>query len=190
MEMELRTTQRMRRNEQLTRTAAKQADTAGSPARTPSAQPKVLADKLSVSRQALAWLDRQAELDREREMRRQERQSDSLSALESKKQVLDDLSKKLKVLSKCQKIAASIMKGNHVPPEDLRYLMENDPAGYKLAMAMRRENPDPEDEKSVLDDEDRNGGAREAGGGEGREAPSVQPSGGSSSGGEASASAE
>ena len=190
MEMELRTTQRMRRNEQLTRTAAKQADTAGSPARTPSAQPKVLADKLSVSRQALAWLDRQAELDREREMRRQERQSDSLSALESKKQVLDDLSKKLKVLSKCQKIAASIMKGNHVPPEDLRYLMENDPAGYKLAMAMRRENPDPEDEESVLDEEDKNGGSVEDAESGGGESPSVEAVGPSSGSGEASDPAE
>lgn len=184
MEMELRTTQRMRRNEQLTRTAAKQADTAGSPARTPSAQPKVPADKLSVSRQALAWLDRQAELDREREMRRQERQSDSLSALESKKQALDDLSKKLKVLSKCQKIAASIMKGNHVPPEDLRYLMENDPAGYKLAMAMRRENPDPEDEESVLDEEDKNGGSAEASGG--GETPQASAPAAASGGGEVS----
>ena len=42
----------------------------------------------------------------------------------------------------CQ-IAASIMRGDRVPPEDMAYLMNNDPEGYKLAMAMRRENPDP-----------------------------------------------
>ncbi len=188
MEMELRTTQRIRRNEQLTKTAEKKADTAGSLARPPSAKPKVPADKLSVSRQAMAWLEQQAELDREREMRRQERQSDSLSALESKKQALDDLGKKLKVLSKCQKIAASIMKGNHVPPEDLQYLMENDPAGYKLAMAMRRENPDPEDEESVLDEEDKKVGSTEqtAGG----DTPSASAPKASSGGGETSASTE
>ena len=190
MEMELRTTQRMRRNEQLTRTAAKQADTAGSPARTPSAQPRTPADKLSVSRQALAWLDRQAELDREREMRRQERQSDSLSALESKKQALDDLSKKLKVLSKCQKIAASIMKGDRVPPEDLLYLMKHDQVGYKLAMAMRRRNPDPEDEKSVLDDEDKNGSSVEGAESGGGEAPGVSATEASSGGGEAPPTSE
>ena len=118
------------------------------------------------------------------------------SQLESSKGHLDRLDKALKVLSKCQKIAASIMKGNRVPPEDLRYLMENDPEGYKLAMAMRRQNPDPEDEKSVLDEEDKNGGSTERSGDSG-EAPGVSApeassgSGASSSGGgETSASAE
>lgn len=185
--MELRTTQRMRRNEQIARTTAKKAD-AGDAPRSQSVPAKAPADKVSLSQQALTWLDRRAELDREREMRRQERQSDILSGLESKKQALDGLDKKLKVLSKCQKIAASIMKGNHVPPEDLRYLMDNDPAGYKLAMTMRRENPDPEDEKSVLDEEDRNGGSTDSAGG--GEAPAVSAPEASSSGGEASASAE
>ena len=72
------------------------------------------------------------------------------------------------------------MKGNRVPPEDLRYLMEHDQAGYKLAMAMRRHNPDPEDEESVLDDEDRNGAVESSGGGEAFPGLSVPeaPSGG------------
>ena len=91
-------------------------------------------------------------------------------------------------MRKCQKIAASIMKGNRVPPEDLEYLMKNDPDGYKLAMAMRRENPDPEDEKSVLDDEDRNGGSAEGSGG--GESPPVSAPEAPSTGGEASAAAE
>lgn len=172
MEMELRATQRLRRNEQAAKTTAKKADTGDVPAKAPSAQPKAPADKLSVSQQALTWLERQAELDREREMRRQERRSDSLSALESKKQALDGLDKKLKVQNKCQKIAAAIMRGDRVPPEDLKYLMDNDAAGYKLAMAMRREKKDPEDVESVLDEEDKNGsssGKTESGG----EAPAV-----------------
>ena len=49
-------------------------------------------------------------------------------------------------------------------------------AGYKLAMAMRRHNPDPKDEESVLDEEDRKGERNEASGG--GEAPSVEAAGG------------
>lgn len=194
--MELRATREMRRNEQLSKAMAKKAETADAPAKA-QAQParnQAPTDRVTLSRQALAFVQEQNqkmwEAAQRREQRRQDRMADSLSALDSAKSEMDLLNKGLKVLNKCQKIAASIMKGNRVPPEDLEYLMNNDPEGYKLAMALRRENPDPEDEKSVLDDEDRNGGAREAGGGEGREALSVQPSGGSSGGGEASASAE
>lgn len=172
MEMELRATQRLRRNEQAAKTTAKKTDSANVPARAPSAQPKAPTDKLSVSQQALTWLERQAELDREREMRRQERQSDSLSALESKKQALDKLEKESDILSKCLKIAAAIMKGDRVPPEDLKYLMEHDAAGYKLAMAMRREKKDPEDVESVLDEEDKKVGSAEKSE-SGGEAPAV-----------------
>lgn len=186
--MELRTTERMRRNEQTAKAAAKKADTADAPAKAPSAQLKTPSDKLSVSQQALTWLERQAELDREREMRRQERQSDILSGLDSKKQALDKLEQDMDVLSKCQKIAASIMKGDHVPPEDLKYLMDHDAAGYKLAMAMRREKKDPEDVESVLDEEDKNGTVERSDGG--GEAPAVSAAGATSGGGGSSATAE
>ena len=158
MELELRATQRLRRNEQTSKTMEKKADSGKAPAKSPSAQPK---DQLSISRQALTWLEQQAELDREREMRRQERQSDILSGLDSKQQALDKLEQDLDILSKCQKIAASIIKGNRVPPEDLKYLMEHDAAGYKLAVAMRREKKDPEDVESVLDEEDKKVGSAE-----------------------------
>ena len=162
--MELRTTREMRRNEQLSRTMPKRADAAASqPARRQAS-----GDKLTLSRQALEYLEEQNrkmwQQAQEREQRRQNRMSDSLSALDSANSEVDLLGKQLKVLDKCQKIAASIMKGNRVPPEDLKYLMDNDPDGYKLAMAMRRENPDPKDEESVLDDEDRNGSVEESGG--------------------------
>ena len=160
--MELRTTRELRRNERLSKAMAKKAE-ADAPAPAQPAQKQPPADKLTLSRQALSFLEEQnrkrLELDLEREQRRQARMNNSLSQLESSKGHLDRLDKALKVLSKCQKIAASIMKGNRVPPEDLRYLMENDPEGYKLAMAMRRENPDPEDCESVLDEEDRDGAA-------------------------------
>ena len=191
--MELRTTRELRRNEQLSKTMAKKAG-ADAPAPAQSAPKQPPADKLTLSKQALSFLEEQnrkrLEQDMEREQRRQARMSDSLSQLESSKGHLDRLDKALKVLSKCQKIAASIMKGNRVPPEDLRYLMENDPEGYKLAMAMRRQNPDPEDEKSVLDDEDKNGSSVEGAESGGGEAPSVSAPEASSGGGEAPPTAE
>ena len=185
--MELRSTRELRRNARLESTPAKKADT---PAKTQAKPaPDQPADKLSLSRQAVAYVEGQSRRmwaqDQEREPRPRGPLDAIMEAMESKKKELDSMEKRLDVLRKCQKIAASIMKGNRVPPEDLQYLMNNDPEGYKLAMAMRRPNPDPEDEKSVLDDEDKNGVRAEGteGGGEG---PSVEAAGG----GEISAAAE
>lgn len=189
--MELRATRELRRSAQLEKAAPKKADaSAGAQAQSALRQRKTPADRLTLSRQALDFVQEQNrrmwEQAQEREQRRQSRMEDSLSALESSKQELDFLNKQTKVMNKCLKIAASIMKGNRVPPEDLEYLMKNDPEGYKLALAMCRENPDPKDEKSVLDEEDRNGGSTEHADG-GGEAPSVEGAGG---GGETSAQAE
>lgn len=58
----------------------------------------------------------------------------------------------------CMKIAANIMKGKKVPPEDEQYLMEHDPEGYKLTIAMRKPPKDDEECESVLDKEDRSSG--------------------------------
>lgn len=192
--MELRSTREMRRNEQLSKALAKRADTPAPPAKSQarSAQHPP-ADKLTLSRQALNFLEEQNrkmwELAQERERRRSDRMDRSISELESTKSKLDTMEKQLKVMNKCMKIAASIMKGNRVPPEDLEYLMNNDLEGYKLAMAMRRENPDPEDEKSVLDDEDKKVGSAERADG-GGEAPGVSAPEASSGGGEVSAATE
>lgn len=190
--MELRATREMRRNEQLSKAMAKKAETADDPAKAQASRPQGPTDKVSLSQQALAFVQEQNrkmwEAAQQREQRRQARLDDSLSAMESAKNELDIMQKQLEVMNKCQKIAASIMKGNRVPPEDLEYLINNDPDGYKLAMALRRENPDPEDEKSVLDDEDRNGSSAEKS--DSGEAPSVSAAEASSGGGEASAAAE
>ena len=179
--MELRAAGELRRNAQPDKLAGKKAETAGAPAAAQA--PKEPVDRLTLSRQAVAFVEEQSrkmwDEVREREQRRQER----MDSAQPSSGELDLLSSGLRVLELCRKIAASIMKGNHVPPEDLKFLMENDPAGYRLAMAMRRHNPDPEEEESVLTDEDKNGGrSRETGGGE-APAPSVEASGG---GGEAS----
>ena len=192
--MELRTTREMRRNEQLSKVMAVQAEAA--PVKPQPAQKQARADKLSVSAQAVAWLEEQNrkmwESTQERESRKQSWMEDGLSGLDAKKKDLDELSRQLDVLEKCQKIAASIMKGNNVPLKDLEYLMNNDPDGYKLAMALRRQNPDPKDEKSVLDDEEQRGGpAEETGaGGESGGAPSVEATAASEGGGDTAPTAE
>ena len=181
--MELRTTGELRRNVQVDRLTGKKAETADISA--PAPAPKEPVDKLTLSRQAVAFVEEQSrkmwDEVREREQRRQERMD---SAAQPSSGELDLLSQGLRVLELCQKIAASIMKGNHVPPEDLKFLMENDPAGYRLAMAMRRNNPDPEEEESVLTDEDKNGKSAEKAGGE---APSVESAAAAGNGGERSA---
>ena len=98
------------------------------------------------------------------------------------------LSKQMEMMEACMKIARSIMKGDKVPMKDLKFLMENDPAGYKLAMALRRNNPDPEEMDSVVEEmEKRHAGEGDSGGGEASQASAPAASSG---GGEASAPAE
>ncbi|USF26738.1 hypothetical protein N510_001670 [Firmicutes bacterium ASF500] len=94
-----------------------------------------------------------------------------LDYMETEEDKLDAMSEQLDVQMKCLKIAMNIMKGKKVPPEDERYLMENDPEGYKLAISMREPPKEDEEEcESVLKDEDKKSGetsdASEAEGGE------------------------
>ena len=191
--MELRTTGELRRCVQTDRIMGRNTEAADTPAGARAPQRKEPVDKLTLSRQAVAFVEEQSrkmwDEVREREQQRQSRMNAKPSSGE-----LDLLSQGLKVLELCEKIAASIMRGDKVPPEDLRFLMENDPDGYRLAMALRRHKEDPEEVDSVLEDgEDRDGSGEEAGGGE---SPSVEASGssggtsGSSGGGDASAAAE
>lgn len=188
--MELRTTRELRRNVQLDKRVGKKAEAPDTPAEARTTPQKEPVDKLTLSRQAVAFVEERsrkmwAEV-REREQQRQKRMD---SASKPGSGELDLLSQGLKVLELCQKIAASIMKGNKVPPQDLKFLMENDPAGYRLAMAMRRHNPDPEEVDSVLEDEDKNSGSAGDTGG-GAETPSVDATAPAGGGGGASAAAE
>ena len=183
--MELRTTREMRRNIQIDKLAGKKTETAETSAKAQALQQKGPVDKLTLSRQAVAFVEEQnrkmwAEV-REREQQRQKRMD---IAAQPDSAELDLLRKGQRILELCQKIAASIMKGNKVPPEDLKFLMENDPDGYRMAMAMRKHNPDPEEEESVLTDEDKNGKSTEGTGG--GEAPSVEAAAPAGGGGETS----
>ena len=61
-----------------------------------------------------------------------------------------------KIQQRCMEIARRMMAGKRVPPQDERYLMENDPKGYKLVIALRK--PPKKDEKeceSVLKDDEK-----------------------------------
>ena len=136
-------------------------------AKTASAAPST--DRLELSRQ---WIQQQEEQRRQAEAamyQRARKQDDGIlgmldpdgsSSAESAE--LEALSEQLKVQQKCMKIAANIMAGKRVPPEDEQYLMMNDPEGYKLALAMRRPPKDDEECDSVLDDEDRKSGQTSA----------------------------
>lgn len=73
-------------------------------------------------------------------------------------QELDAQMEALRVQQKCMEISRRIMAGKRVPPEDERYLMEHDPEGYKLTIALRRPPKDDEECESVLDEEDRGSG--------------------------------
>lgn len=188
--MELRTTSRLQRSEQLTKAVAKREEVSAKVKTQPS-QRHTPTDNLTLSRQALAYLEEQNrrrwEQAQEKLQREMTQANDLLNELDNANDQIDAMTKALKVLLKCQKISASIIKGDNVPPEDMQYLMENDPEGYKMAIALRRPKDDPEDCESVLDDEDKNRSTQQSGGGE---APSISAPEAASGGGEASAPAE
>lgn len=187
--MELRTTRELRRNAQLEKTTGKKADMT---AKAQTSKPQEPADKLTLSQQALAFVEEQnrSMWDAAQERKQgQGRIGGMLDAMETKKNELDTMSKNLKLMNKCQKIAAAIMRGDRVPPEDLQYLMEHDNESYKLAMALRKPKKDPKDVESVLDDEDRKAGSSEESRDSG-ETPSVSAPEASSGGGEAATSLE
>lgn len=98
---------------------------------------------------------------------------DKLSAMKSMKQMLSSLREQnaqmaeqsekqaeamkeaLEKMKRCSKIAKNIQKGHKVPPKDEKYLLENDPKLYMMAMAMRMlEEPDNKKVKSELKDEE------------------------------------
>lgn len=117
-------------------------------------------DRTAWSRQALAFLQ---------EINRQdmENRRKLLEAKQRDKGELDALNESLKKMERCQKIAARIMRGDKVPPQDEQYLMEHDPDGYKLAIVCREPKEDPKEWESVLEEEDQeSGSAGDAGSGE------------------------
>ena len=151
--MELSVNGRQRRAAQVSK-AAPQAEKKPAGAGVGSVKPRT--DKAAWSQAALSFLQ---------EVNRQdmERQRKLLEARQRKNGELDFLSKSLKTMEKCRKIASRIMKGDKVPPQDERYLKDNDPDGYKLALVSRKPKKNPKEWESVLDEEDRMGGSESRG---------------------------
>jgi len=112
------------------------------------------ADRLTLSKEAIAHLEEQNRLFQERldqDMQRKARER--IGEEDSGDGMLDALAERLKVMQKCQKIASRIMAGDKVPPQDEMYLMQNDPTAYKLAMAARKIKKDPKEWESEADKE-------------------------------------
>ena len=64
-----------------------------------------------------------------------------------------------------------------MPPQDEKFLLENDPAGYQLAMAARKPKKDPKEWDSVLEEEKKESASGVSGTGDCAEAsPSAEGS--------------
>lgn len=121
------------------------------------------ADRLELSRQ---WVEKAQEqsaqlqaLLSQSSQKREEDEGGILGYMKTEEDKLDALSKAMDVQMKCLKIAMNMMKGKKVPPEDEKYLMEHDPNGYKMAIAMKAlVKEDKKECESVLNDEDKKDG--------------------------------
>lgn len=166
--MELNGTTRLRQSGQAVRTERKKEVLGKTAARQPRG-----GDRLALSRQVSAIVaEHNRQIEAARRAAQRTRGEGGTSGASGEEALLDAMHKRLKAALKCQKIAARIMAGDRVPPEDRRYLENSDPEGYKLALAMRKPKKDPKEWESVLDEEDKNGAAACSGG---SEAPDAAP---------------
>jgi len=55
---------------------------------------------------------------------------------------------------KCIKIAMRILNGDYVPKQDEKFLAENNPEMYLRAIMLRKQNEDPEEYDSLLEEEE------------------------------------
>lgn len=162
--MEIR---RLLRGENVQLTAARPAQSGEK--EKPAARPS--ADRLELSRQWVENMEEQraqvqsALLTCGKEETKSNGILDMLDQSSAEEEELDALSKQLKIQQKCLKIAMNMMKGKKVPPEDEQYLMEHDPEGYKLAIAMRGavKQEDEECESVLKDGEEGSGETGETG---------------------------
>ena len=142
--MELSVNGQRRRAAQVSKTAEPQTEKKAAGAKTPVR--RAGSDRATWSQAALSFLQ---------EVNRQdmEERRKLLEARQRKSGDLEAMSESLKVMDRCQKIAARIMKGDKVPPQDEMYLLDNDPDGYKLALACRVPKEKPKEWESVLEED-------------------------------------
>jgi len=74
--------------------------------------------------------------------------------LESSNEQAEATEDSFKAFSKCLIIAQRITKGDKVPTQDIKYLMEHEPDLYKQAIMFRQPNPKPKEHDTVLEEED------------------------------------
>ena len=77
-----------------------------------------------------------------------------LEGIRNAQEAGEGMAETMKVMLRCLKIAMRIMMGDNVPPQDERYLAENDIELYSRAMQLRIQKVDPEDYDSLLDDDE------------------------------------
>ena len=100
-------------------------------------------DQVTLSKQVLAVIQMQNRIRAIEQARENAQNSSEVQALESMQKAMD-------VLKVCNKIAARIRAGDHVPLKDLRYLIKNDPMAYQMAMASRKPKEDPKQWESAV----------------------------------------
>lgn len=160
--MELSISGRQRRAVETAKTAPRAEK---KPAGMSAGPSKPRTDKASWSQAALSFLQEANRQDMEQRRK-------LLEAKQKGNGELDALTEALKKMERCQKIASRIMRGDKVPPQDEMYLLDNDPDGYKLALACRKPKEKPKEWDSVLEDEEETASAESAGSvGEAVEAP-------------------
>lgn len=122
--------------------------------------PRETGDRLHISQLTAGYLQEQSRLTQEvakiiRRFMAEREQKEGQGKTEA-----DAMAERLKVMERCQKIAARIMAGDKVPPQDMQYLAENDSLGYKMAMAGRMLSKEkPKEWESVLEDDEKEAGA-------------------------------
>ena len=148
--MELRVGNRLRTASRLIRPEGKKEDAAS------AASPRPQTDRFVLSRQIAEQLEAQNRLlmDLARKEEKKPFVWDMMDGCEETgNSEADALGEQMKTMERCHKIAARIMRGDKVPPQDERYLMLNDPEGYKLVLAMRAHKRNPKKWESVLEEE-------------------------------------
>lgn len=156
-----------------------------------AAGPQPRTDRFVLSRQVAEHLEAQNRL--LMDLARKEDKKPALWELDEESgenAELKALGESMKTMERCHKIAARIMRGDKVPPQDERYLMLNDPDGYKLAMAMRTPKRNPKKWESVLKEEEKDAQSRQSAEADGEAASSCGEAGEASGEGGASSEGE
>lgn len=183
--MEITFENRLKRTERLVRPDGTGRGASAGEAAAPAAAPRT--DRVSSSQQAVRQVVERMEQQSQRlaALLRQDQPAEKKTyiwdMLDGEKETgsseADALGEQMKAMERCHKIAARIMRGDKVPPEDEQYLMLNDPDGYKLAMAMRTPKRNPKKWESVLKDEEKDAGSRQAAEADGEAASSCGEAG-------------